>query len=108
MSLLIIGILIYLNVRLALAKGRNPYTWGFLSLLGFFAALFTVLLVYLLAIYDGPINGPEASKMAVTHLTQKPLTSLMIEMLGVGGMLLVRFILERSTRGNDTGPEKQG
>lgn len=98
MFLLVVGILAFLNARLALKKGRNPYAWGFLSLFAFFVAFITVGCLYFFMLYDGALTR-EAMQ---AYMEQNILTAVMMEMLGVGGMLLVRFILERSRPRNGT------
>lgn len=102
MLLILVGaiLLIYLNARLAARKGRNPYVWGLISLLAFF--VFYALLggIYLLSVFKGTIdpNLPQAQmqESVKNFLLSEPLTFMMMLMLGIGGMLVVRYILERA------------
>ena len=103
--LLVVGALIYLNARLALKKGRNPYIWGFVSFIAFFVAYGILGYFYLSSIYSGPFTRESVE----TYLMNEPLSLMMMVMLGIGGMLLVRFILERlAPQQNGAGPEKEG
>ncbi len=93
--LLLLGLIIYTNARLAKKKGKNPVLWGVISLVAFFVSYAMLGVLYISFVYKGPYNQ-EAMK---AYLMNEPLTVLMLLMLGVGGMLVVRFILERSKSG---------
>jgi hypothetical protein len=86
----------FTNGQLARKKGKSPVAWGFLTVLAYFIALFLCSIFYLLMVYKGP-QTPEAIQAT---LSQNPLTQLLLELLGIGGPLLVRYILERSDEGN--------
>ena len=62
---------------------------------GFFLSFFLFSIIYIVFIYKGS-HEPEVLK---SHLNNEPLTAIMLLMLGIGGMLAVRFILERSKGG---------
>jgi len=97
--LFVVGFMIYLNARLAGKKGRNQFLWGFISLLAFFVFYAVLGLIYLSSIYSGALTKEALS----AFLISQPLSLMMMVMLGIGGMLLVRFILERiAPRGNGT------
>ncbi|MBS1644938.1 MAG: hypothetical protein JST36_07870 [Bacteroidetes bacterium] len=90
--LIILGWLIYYNIRLAKKKGKNPISWGIFTFLGFFLSYAILGSIYVAIIYKGPITreGLEA------YLMKEPLVATMLLAIGIGGALLVRFILEKS------------
>ena len=94
--LLLLALLIYTNVRLAKSKGKNPIVWGIVTFVAFLTAYLLLGTVYLAIVYKGPLNR----EALTTYLTNEPLAVIMLSMLGVGGVLLVRFILERA-KGSD-------
>lgn len=94
MLLLPLVLMVFLNARLARVKGRNSYLWGFITFLAFFAAYAVLGSIYVAMIYKGPLT-----KEALTAwLGQSIITQVMLMMIGIGGTLIVRFILERKER----------
>jgi hypothetical protein len=82
------------NARLARKQGRSGVLWGFLSIVGFFAAYFFVGGAYFSIVYKGAMT-----REAVTAwVMDKPLIALLMMLFGIGGVLLVRFILEKQKR----------
>jgi ABC-type multidrug transport system permease subunit len=93
--LLLLGLLIYTNMQLAKKKGKNQWVWALITFVAFFAAYTILGGTYLSIVYKGQIN-----REAVTsYLLNSPLVQLLLMMFGVGGVLLVRYILERSKPG---------
>ena len=93
--LLLLALLIYTNVRLAKSKGKNPILWGIITFVAFFMSYCLLGTIYLAIVYKGPLE-----RAALTsYLEHEPLAVIMLSMLGIGGVLLVRFILER--KGSD-------
>jgi hypothetical protein len=88
---LLLALLIYTNVRLAVVKGLNPWTWGVISLVAFIIAYLLLGSAYFFLVYKGPLN-PDAAR---AWAEQYPLKAILMLMLGIGGVLIVRFILER-------------
>lgn len=82
------------NARLARRQGRNGLLWGFLSIVGFFAAYFFVGGTYFSIVYKGAMT-----REAVTAwVMEQPLIAVLMFLFGIGGVLLVRFILEKQKR----------
>src|SRR6187455_2935681 len=94
--LLLLALLIYTNVRLAKSKGKNPIVWGIGTFVAFLISYCLLGTVYLALVYKGPLTR----EYLTIYLTNEPLAQVMLSMLGVAGVLLVRFILERS-KGSD-------
>lgn len=91
--LLLIALLVYTNATLARKKGLNPTLWGVISVFGFFAAYLLLGGIYISAVYKGPYTSDAVKAWAFNS----PLEVLMMFMLGIGGMLVVRFILEKKS-----------
>jgi len=94
--LLLLALLIYSNVRLAMKKGKNPVLWGVLTFIGFLLGLMVLGTMYMQMVYTGGLTRPEME----AYFLREPLSATMICMLGVGGSLIIRLILERS-KGSD-------
>jgi hypothetical protein len=97
--LFLIGIFVYLNANLAKKKGLNPLLWGFITVVAFFAAFMLLGGIYVSFVYSGPLTQ-EAMKQ---YLGDNILVAWTIILLGIGGTLLVRFILERTKGGTRKG-----
>ena len=91
-SLLLLCLMAYPNARLAQRNGRNPFVWGVLSLVAFFFAYCLFGSVYLTMVYAGPYT----KEAIVDWVKVSPLPVFTMFLLGVGGILLVRYILERT------------
>jgi hypothetical protein len=89
--LLLLFLLAYTNSRLATKKGLNPLLWGFMSVIAFFLAYGVLGTIYLSLVYDGAYTR----EAIMAWIEKSPLSVAMLFMLGYGGMLLVRFIIER-------------
>lgn len=95
--LLLVLILVLLaipNAMLARKKGLSPVLWGFLSIVGFFATYLVVGGTYFSLVYKGAMTQEAVTAWVVA----KPLIALLMFLFGIGGVLLVRFILERQKR----------
>lgn len=88
---IILILTVYLNSRLAVRKGRNPFLWGLISLFAFFAGFVLLGSIYAAMFYRGPLNNAAVQ----SWIQSSPLIVAMMGMLGVGGTLVVRYILER-------------
>ncbi len=91
LPLLLLALMIYANSRLARKKGLNPIVWGAVTFVAFFLAYLLLGSIYVMMIYKGPLTRESLQ----SWLLSSPLTQIMLAMLGVGGFLLVRFLLER-------------
>lgn len=90
--LLLLVFLIYSNVRLARKKGKNPVIWGLISLAAFLVFYGMLGGIYISIVYKGPV----AREAVQAYLMKEPLAMTMLIMLGIGGVLLVRYLLERN------------
>jgi cytochrome bd-type quinol oxidase subunit 2 len=98
--LFLVGIFVYLNANLAKKKGLNPLLWSLLTIVAFFAAMLLLGTVYISLVYNGPMTQ-EAMKQ---YMEGNLLVVWTLIFLGIGGTLLVRFILEKTKdnpRSND-------
>ena len=91
LPILLLALMVYVNARLARKKGLNPIAWGAVTFAAFFLAYLLLGSFYVMMIYKGPLTR-EALQ---SWLMASPLTQVMLAMLGVGGFLLVRYVLER-------------
>lgn len=98
----LLGLMVYFNVRLAKTKGQNPLLWGILSVVAFF--IFYALLgsIYIAIIYKGPVTR-EALE---AYLLREPMVAAMLAAIGVGGVLFVRFVLERKRPPGGNSPKE--
>lgn len=100
--LFLLGFLIYYNIRLAKKKGQNPILWGIITFFGFFLAYALLGSIYIAIIYKGPITR-EALE---AYLQREPMVVMMLTAIGVGGVLLVRYILEKKKYPTDDNQSK--
>lgn len=87
----LVGIFVYLNANLAKKKGLNPILWGFITVVAFFVAMMLLGALYMSLVYNGPMTQ-EAMKQ---YMESNMLVAWTLIFLGIGGTLLVRFILEK-------------
>lgn len=93
------------NVR-ARAKGLNGVLWGILTAFSFITMLFIGSMVVIFGFYGDMINmdmlastdpkvRADVSAQLVDMLGHNELHMLTIEVFGIGGYLLIRYILEK-------------
>ncbi|MEO6831605.1 MAG: hypothetical protein ABI378_04860 [Chitinophagaceae bacterium] len=99
--LFLLGILIYSNIRIAKKKGLNPLLWGVITFIAFFLSYALLGSIYIAAIYKGPVTRDALE----VYLTKEPMAVLILTTIGVGGVLLVRYILEKKKNPTDNSPE---
>jgi quinol-cytochrome oxidoreductase complex cytochrome b subunit len=92
LPLLLLILVIFTNARLASSKGLNPFLWTLISLVAFSLAYLFLGGIYLVMVYKGAYTKPAIE----AWVQQNPLSVLFMLMLGVGGMLVVRYIIERN------------
>ncbi len=80
------------NGRLARSRGRSPIVWGIVTVIAFLLAQGILGTIYVGAVYKGAMNPQSLA----AFIQANPLSALMIVLLGMGGVLAVRFYLERS------------
>jgi len=102
-------LLVYLAFRngvRAKLKGRNPVLWGFITAGAFFSAMVIGFMLVVswfckdvIDLNSLPSLDPKAQEVAMQQLllalSRNQLHLLTIELFGIGGYLLIRFILER-------------
>ena len=104
------------NSRKARNKGLNPLAWGLITVAAYLAALIIggMFVIYNFcqdAINYNQLSSPDASVRAlasqqvVKALSGNFLHMLTIELFGIGGFLLIRYILDK--RPDKTNPDIQ-
>lgn len=81
----------YQNAKLAKTKEQNPVVWVFITILTFFLAYGIGAGVLVMIMYKGPLEQ-EALELFLKH---HPFLYVTVLFIGLGGYLLVRYILER-------------
>ena len=76
---------------LAKEKGQNTIVWVIITIAAFFMAYIIGGLLAVLLFYRGPMEQAALEQF----LSGEPLRVFFISVSGVGGYLLVRYILER-------------
>jgi hypothetical protein len=96
---LLIGILVAYNARLAMRIGQNGILWGFITLVSYFLCQSFFGAILILIINKWKMIMPQE----INSLLQKnPMAALAIVMFGVGGALLIRYILETMAKKKKT------
>ena len=95
LDVFIIALMAAYNARLAKRAGQNGLLWGFLTVLSFVVVEVFAGTILLISKYKGPIadlTNPETMQKFVQGNMLMYWTMLAF---GIGGGLLIRFILER-------------
>ncbi len=92
--ILVLALLALPNALLARRQQRSPMLWGFLSIVGFFIAYFLLGGTYFAIMYKGAMT----QEAVTAWVLERPLMAFMMMLLGVAGVLAVRFILERTAK----------
>jgi hypothetical protein len=105
-DIILLSYLTYKNGARAKLKGQNPILWGFITTCAYLIAMVTGGMIVIfnfckecvsmnqLSSAD-PGSRQEASKQLIAALSANQLHLVTIELFGVGGYLLVRYILDR-------------
>lgn len=105
-EIVLLGYLSYRNSVKAKIKGQNPVLWAFITVGAYLVALITGGMFVIFNFCKDAVNlnafsslDPKARQMASDQLMQalsgNTLHLLTIELFGIGGYLLVRYILDR-------------
>ena len=105
-DLVIIGYLSYRNGIRAKGKDQNPLLWGLITFVAYIVTMMIGIMVVLLNFCKDVINLPQfssldnkareaASQRLMQSFQAHPLHMVTIELFGVGGYLLVRYILDQ-------------
>lgn len=104
--IIVLGYLAYRNSIRARQKGLNGWLWAAATVIAFFSALCIGCLIVVFYFCADSINidmlsSPDASiraaasEQAIAVLNDNALHLLTIEMFGLGGYLLIRYILDK-------------
>jgi hypothetical protein len=105
-DIIIIGYLSYRNGVRAKTKGQNPVIWGLATFVAYVITMMIGIMVVIANFCKDTINlaqfssldlkSREAARQQLIQVFQgNPLHMLTIQLFGVGGYLLVRYILDR-------------
>lgn len=114
LEIILLAYLSFRNGVRARQKGLNAVLWGGLTVLSFFFAFslgFGIVIVNFLPEYVNlqQLSSPDlkvrvaAMQPLIEQFTANPLHYITVEMFGIGGYLLIRYILERKP--NKKAPE---
>lgn len=106
-EIILLAYLAYRNSVRAKLKGKNPVLWGLVTVVAYFTTLmiggFVVIFNFCKDVVDlkqlssmDIATREAASQQLVRALAANPLHVLTIELFGIGGFLLVRYILDRT------------
>jgi len=99
LEIIFLVLFIYTNGKLAERKGKNVLAWRFLT----FLAVFSFEMIASGIVISRSYHGPMEQVALVKFIYSNPFTVLVILLAGIGGGLLIRFILEKQPdhRSND-------
>ncbi len=114
LDLLLMAFLSYRNGMRAKAKEQNPFLWGLITFFAYIAGMFIGVMVVVLGFCRDTINLDQFSSLdqksrnvAAQQMLQvfsaNPLHVVTIELFGIGGYLLIRYILDKKP--GKKGPE---
>jgi hypothetical protein len=112
-DIIIIGFLSYRNGVRAKTKGQNPILWGLATFVAYVITMMIGIMVVIANFCKDTINlaqfssldikSREVARQQLIQVFQaNPLHMLTIELFGVGGYLLVRYILDRKPGKKET------
>lgn len=81
----------YQNAKLARKKGQNTVLWVFITIVSFFVAYTIAAVALVLMMYKGPMDKDALQQFIASH----PFLYITVLFIGLGGYLLIRYILER-------------
>lgn len=95
MDIIAIVLLVIFNTQLAKKKNHSAGLWAFLTVVGYLVVGTMLTFVYLILTFKGKFEMEEV-RQYVLQVQSDPLKALLITLFGVGGGLLIRFILEKT------------
>lgn len=81
----------YRNAQLAKRKGQNTVIWVIITLVAFFISYLIGFMLMVGMFYRGPLE----QNALIAFMLDHPLLVVTIMFFGLGGYLLIRYILER-------------
>jgi len=111
-EIVFLAVLAYSNSLRAKKKGKSPVLWGFITVGAYMSALIIGLLVVIVNFCKDVVNINQLSSLdssardIVSQQLQQaisgnPLHLLTVELFGIGGFLLVRYVIDKN-------PDKKG
>jgi len=105
-DLLLMGYLSFRNAMRAKAKGQNAVLWGFVTIVSYMLAMFVGAFFVIVTFCRDTINLEQfssldeksrnaAAQQLMQVFTVNPLHVVTMELFGVGGYLLIRYIIDR-------------
>ncbi|RYD57152.1 MAG: hypothetical protein EOP56_10150 [Sphingobacteriales bacterium] len=91
MDFILCALLSYNNGQLARRKGQNVVVWVLITIVAFFLAYVIGAMVLVALFYDGPFTQDALQQF----MTANPLRLLTYVFTGIGGYMLIRYLLER-------------
>ena len=106
-EIILMAYLAYRNSLRAKLKGKNPVLWAFITVGAYLVAMIIGGLIVIFNFCKDAINinnfssldsksREAATQQLMQALQSNPLHLLTIELFGVGGFLLVRYIIDRT------------
>ncbi|MBA3827601.1 MAG: hypothetical protein H0X33_01560 [Taibaiella sp.] len=95
--ILLILLLAYNNGVKAGRKGKNPIAWGVITLAAFFCFTIVGEFIAILLFYKGSIttNTTQNVREIMDFFTHNTYAVIFIVLSGMGGYLLIRYLLDR-------------
>lgn len=81
----------YRNAQLAKRKGQNTVIWVIITLVAFFISYMIGFMLMVTMFYHGPLE----QNALIAFMLDHPLLVVTIMFFGLGGYLLIRYILEK-------------
>ncbi len=103
MDIILLFAIVFANARVAGRKGKNPVVWGLFTLGAFLLTAMIFGGMFLMMGYKGPMT-PEAIQEYGMSLQKDFLKGLTVAMFGLGGGLVIRYLLQRMPDGSDATP----
>ena len=90
-DLILLIAMAYLNAVRAKRKGKTAWVWGLLTVVSFFVCTVLGEMIVLGLFYKGPLTADALQSFFINNI----LSLLFCFVCGIGGFLLVRYILDR-------------
>ncbi len=93
-EILFLFAIVFANARTAIQKGKSSLLWGLITFITFMLTYALVSTVFVLLTYRGPLT-PEGLQGYIAGLQGNLLKSITLAMFGLGGGLIIRYVLQR-------------
>lgn len=106
LEIVLVGYFSFRNGVRAKSKGQNPFVWGVITFFAFMVTMIIGMYIVIVNFCKDSINlnqfsslDPKSSKAAQQQLLQvfaeHPLHMITVDLFGIGGYLLVRYLIDR-------------